>query len=62
MRLKGWNPCKNQWRMWDNRCRRANTNVRPYTHFKLGKLWLKRVAAPMISSFLSNLQKRFFAQ
>ena len=42
--------------MWDKRCRRANTNVRPYAHFKFGKLWLKRVAAPMISSFLSNLR------
>ena len=52
MRLKGWSSYKNLWRMWDNHCIRANTNVRPYTHFKFGKLQLKRVAAPILVLFL----------
>lgn len=36
-----------------------NTNVRSYAHFKFGKLWLKRVAAPMISSFVLTYREDF---
>ena len=59
MRLKGWSSYKNLWRMWDNHCIRANTNVRPYTHFKCGKLRLNRVAAPILVLFLVTYRKDF---